>query len=157
MASLSLCARVLVLVLSALLLGVLIVTARDGITVGGGVFGLVCFGLLALTVLVIAYYKAQKSSEEEDGERAPPALVILLLVIVFILLAFGALGKFYEEGHSLAELFPLTKFSFLTVFGPMLIFVFVLVGVVGTFIQNHGPSWKAKLSALRERMSGEDD
>lgn len=54
------------------------------------------------------------------------------------------------------DLFPLTKFSVLTVFGPVLILAFVVVGVGGTYIQNHAESWKAKLSALGNRIGGED-
>lgn len=139
----------MVLGFAALLLSLLIVAVSDGIAAAGGVLGLVCLALLGICGCVIAYYKAQKSSEDEDGERLPPALVVVLIVIVFICLAFATFGKLYEEGIDVSEWFPLTRFSTLTVMGPFLIILFVVIYVVDTFIQGR---LKPKLGAWASRF-----
>lgn len=138
--SLDLLERLVVLVVAALFLGVLIVTVRDGITVGGGVLGLLCWGILALVVLVAAYVKAQKEVEEEHGERLSPIVAIVIVVLVFIGGLFALLMKMSEEGVVVGDLFPLTQFSFLTVSGPMLIIGFALIGFVQIRWESRGRS-----------------
>ena len=142
--------------IAALLLGLLIVATNDGLTAAGGVFGLVCFGLLILTGMVIAYLKVAKNSKDEFGERLNPVFGILLIVIVFTGGFFVFLMKMSEEGLEVGDLFSLTKFSVLTVIGPVLVVSFVVIAVAQTYIQNHAESWKAKLSALGHHIGGVD-
>lgn len=154
--SLSLFQRLVIMFIAALFLGLLIVATTDGLTVAGGVFGLLCVGLLILTGMVIAYFKAAKSSEDDFGERLNPVFAILLLVTVFTGGFFVLLMKMSEEGLEVDDLFPLTKFSVLTVFGPVLIVGFIVIAAAQTYIHNHVGSWKAKLSALGHCIGGVD-
>ena len=154
--SLSLFQRLVVMLIAVLLLGLLIVATTDGLTVAGGVFGLFCFGLLILTGMVIAYFKAAKSSKDGFGEGLNPVFAIPLLVIVFTGGFFVLLMKMSEEGLEVGDLFPLTKFSVLTVLGPVLVGGCVVIAAAQTYTQNHAESWKAKLSALGNRIGGAD-
>src|ERR1700755_191789 len=147
--------RVAVLRFEALLLGLLVVAVRDGITVAGGVFGLICLGILLIGGSVIADYKARafeaEGAEDDDDERLHPAVLIAILVVVFICFAFATTAKLYEEGIDVSDWFPLTEFSPLTVLGPFLIISFVVVDVVGRFIRDR---LKPKVVAWASRFEG---
>lgn len=153
MAALGPSQRVAVLVFEALLLGLLVVAVRDGITVAGGVFGLISTGILLIGGTVIAYYKARafeaEGEEDDDDERLHPTVLIVILVFVSICLACATTAKLHQEGIDVSDWFPLTKFSTLTVFGPFLIIMFVVVDVVGRFIRDR---LKPKLVAWVSRF-----
>jgi hypothetical protein len=146
MTTLDLRERLAILVLWSLLLGVLIVAVRDGITAGGGVFSLVFFALLSVTVIYAGYVRV-KESDETEGEEFSPVITIVIGIVVFVILGLASLAKM-EETEGPLGWFPLTKYSTLTLMGVVVLALILVVGFVGTYFGEHV---KPKLIAWAER------